>query len=127
MVRNAGVWAGFPDPCDKRDAVLVEVEEDAAVLARVLDGWMNKEKIYQGPLAVCQVLRLLESAPGDPLREDLIHLCGKRAGQLPSARELGNRFKALQNRVVDGKTLCQTGRKTNLGWTWTVKDSTGVK
>lgn len=127
VVRNAVVWAGFPDPCEKRDAVQVEVEPDDEVVARMLEGWEEAEHLFGGPLAIRQIHEGLESKPENPLREALSELCGKRAGLLPSPREIGNRFKALQGRSFGGRQLCQVGKKTNLGVTWTVRSSNGAK
>ncbi len=127
VVRNAVVWAGFPDPCEKRDAVQIEVESDEVVEAQVLEAWQEAEQVSGGPMAISQIQGLMESEAGSNLSQALIALCGKRAGHLPSPREIGNRFKALQGRTIDGKRLSQVGKKGSLGMKWTVKAPNGEK
>ncbi len=122
LVRNAIVWAGQPDPGETREVLQTEADRDHEILDRLLTGWQDAVQFFGRPVAVCEVLSKLEKEGGqrelESLRATILDLCSS-PGKLPGSRQLGNRLRRYQNRVIRGRRLQSRG-KGKLGMTWVV-------
>lgn len=124
VIRNAVIFSGLADPCDKRDALEEAEAPDQAIVFQTLLDWQSAEKWYGKSLTVRQVMDLSE---GDEvavtLRQTLARLCGIHDLKQLGARQIGNRFKSVRDRDFNGLMLCQVGHKREGGVRWTIVDN----
>lgn len=125
VVRSAVVWAGLPDP----NATRVHLERVADVVGDSIRDFYSALAAFD-PLRLgvipAELIRTLwpsnSPAPGDSnsiaLRTAIETLIGLPPGRLPTARQLGNRFRGLRGRIVDGLCIDTDPVRTGGGMKW---------
>ena len=107
VVRQAVHWATGIDPCSTRRELIIDNPETHQTKA-ILTGWAELPNGGNG-ITAAEALRILQDPDQDlqrrfgTIRDALAEWT--RDGKLPSPRTVGNRFKALEGRVVDGMVL----------------------
>jgi hypothetical protein len=112
LVRSAIVWAGAPDPCDTV-AELRAADTRTDAFRAVVERWPAQDG---DPLTVGDLLE--RATPGSPWRAALVEWCPPRGdAELPTARALGYRLRAVRRRVV-GVRMIDAGQRSADGATW---------
>ncbi|WLD10874.1 hypothetical protein [Planctellipticum variicoloris] len=124
LVRNAVVWAGWPDPVLTRKQFAAMSDPQATALAELLEGWSAVDPENSG-LTAAEILRSIERYPlaGEMISLALQELCSTPSGKLPSARQVGNKLKSIRGRVVNGRKLEGFINRTKTQ-VWRVVDAT---
>jgi hypothetical protein len=128
-IRSAVAWAAPPDPCEGR----AQLAEDSDRAKDELVGVLHGLRIYDpgdSGIVVADLLRNLyqKDAPRDDdqsrLRAALEAAVGSRPGQAPTARQVGNYFRAHRRRVASGMHLDNdSSEKRARGTVWRVRGS----
>jgi hypothetical protein len=116
VVRSAVYWAIGRDPCRTREELRAA---DPEVLARValIEGWAELLVIQKEEgLTAAAALKLVKETPSgfDKLRD--VFMEWSRKDDLPSARSVGMRLKALKGRVINGKFFSSTEDRGTQIW-----------
>ncbi|MBX3403847.1 MAG: bifunctional DNA primase/polymerase [Phycisphaeraceae bacterium] len=127
-IRCAVVHAGFEDPCAGRAQLAEDSDRARDELFGVLDGLRKFDPRDRG-IVVADMLASLYStsteAPDDltvRLRAAIEAAVGSRPGQAPTARQVGNFFRANRKRVVAGMHLDNdSSEKSSRGTVWHVR------
>jgi hypothetical protein len=110
LVRQAVVWAGYPDPGETRLLLQESADVTALSMAVLLRCWAQMDPHRQGLLASQVIHQLYKSPPVPPpawhadMKDAVEALLGK-----PDARGLGARLRYYRRRVFDGLFLDQAG------------------
>ena len=118
VVRNAVHWATGIDPCKTREEYVAE-DTRLTVLATVLHGLDGIPGMDKG-LTAAEIIRAVEDNTRQdlqPLRDALAEWA--RKGPLPTALELGYRFRAIKGKPVAGLRIQSVGddsRQRALRW-----------
>jgi hypothetical protein len=101
VVRSAVYWATGLDPCQTREELRAT---DPEVLARtaLVEGWLDLPEGRTG-MTAAEALKLVKE---EPVRYQKVHdvfMEWSRNDELPSARSIGMKLKALKGRVINGK------------------------
>lgn len=113
LIRSTVVWAGLEDPCLTRDQLVEQADETQDDLASLMDAWdLYERDIRYGDRGGMNLTDLLAAlyAPSKPidaassaLRGAIEAVTGVRAGQTPSARQVGNHLKHYRRRPCGGR------------------------
>lgn len=120
LVRSAVVWAGEPDPCDTREALMRESDAEGGLLRDLLNGW---ERLFGDKAQTLrQALQSLDTMKGkdgeqveryELLRGAFEALCGDRP---VTTRRVGQRLAAYRGRVVNGRALDAQDDRGTMRW-----------
>ncbi len=112
LVRQAVVWAGLPDPCATRAALLAVADTGLNALRQFNEAWLAYcVSIGQprAPLVAALVIAGLYRRELSPMDEHSVALraaieafVAPKPGCQPIARQLGNKLLHARNRVVGG-------------------------
>ena len=114
IIRAALVWAAQPDPCWTIHTFSQMADMTTDALRNLLQAWRSYDPQNSGMVVSNLIAKMYEDArhhdafslasQKDPhaeaLRAAIELFCGCRAGQRPSARQLGNKLRAVRRRVV---------------------------
>ena len=114
VMRAAVHWATEVDPCATREDLRAN-DPDTAVREAIVGGWAELPRSDKG-LTVAAAIRLLQ---GDhqhygTLRDALLGL--SHTSDLPSAKAIGVRLKALRDRVIGGRRLRSKSLQNTHHW-----------
>ncbi len=124
LIREALVWAGWPDPAAGRERIRSEADPAREALGVVLAGWM--ERWGDRPLSVRDIASELNEAGGDAaVLRDAFGALGRRYDGKLSGRALGYSLRHNQKRVVRGLRLERAGVAHGGVSLWTVRGGGG--
>lgn len=123
VVRSALVWAGEPDPYLTRAGLEDVADSTGEILVSLVDAWTQYDAFGEG-VVVADMLRQLYPEGDQPkdevrlaMRAALEAMTNCRPGQVPTARQVGNKLRAFRGRVVNGARL-ELGPKSKAGAVW---------
>lgn len=117
LIRGAVVWCGQPDPGQTRGELAARSDVMAGVLQVLINQWQTIDPEYAG-LTSAELLRKLDvnQLEHDAIRGAVCELCETSGDKLPTTRSLGNRFKHVSGRVINGKTLTSIPEHGTARW-----------
>ncbi|WP_243312352.1 hypothetical protein [Fundidesulfovibrio agrisoli] len=115
LVRNALVWAGEPDPCESR-AAIIDDDPEASALRELLNAWW--ELFGRTPRSIKEVAQTAANSEDSPLAEVLDTIAGER-GDI-NTRKFGKWLKRNSGRVVDGMKIGKFAQTLNGSAQWQV-------
>jgi hypothetical protein len=108
VVRHALVWLGLPDPCLSREALEASADTCSDTLHELMLAW-SQYSPGGGPLVVKDVLCELydrgyqsKDSRSSNLRSAIESFVEIGQGKVPSARQFGNKMRAVKRRVTHG-------------------------
>lgn len=122
LVRSALVWAGEPDPCESRKAV-IEDDPEAGALRDMINTWW--ERFNRTPKSVKEIARFVENEEDTPLAEAVETIAGERGGV--NTRRFGRWLKRHVGRVVDGKKFHRLSTTSGGSAQWQIIPVDSVK
>lgn len=127
LVRGAVIWLGLPDPCSTRDGLEVAADTEKELLLDLLDALDAHDPNGEGVVVATLMTELYPglNPPSDAtsvaLRVAIEAVTNCLPGKVPTARQVGSRFKRLRDRVVGGRKLTsRPGEKRSGGVVWRV-------
>ena len=118
VVRQTVVWCGQADPGLTRQELVDYSDREFIALQRLLAAWAEIDPRHSG-LSVNDLLQKLSREPRKfaSVRDAVLEIAPPTRGDLPTVRQLGNRFKHLRKRVVNGRFLDhREGRSRSSLW-----------
>jgi hypothetical protein len=119
VVRNALVWAGWPDPFEARTGLRAEEDAELAPLEALHDGIAALCRACGGPVTAKQVATAAASNQHG-LADALASLPG-RPVTFWDAKAIGYRMRPHKDRVVAGRTLVLKPERDKDGSLWLVQ------
>jgi hypothetical protein len=119
VVREAVVFAGFPDPGETRHALQITADRDAATMTTVLT-CMEQLDPYRRGLTVADILdRIKDTGTPAALQAELRGAVEALCGKLDS-RTLAGRFRHFQRRNFGGRMIDKAGTDRTHSNRWVV-------
>jgi hypothetical protein len=114
VVRSAVFWACGLDPCSTREE-LRATDPEALARTALVEGWLDLPEGRTGLTAAAALKLVKENALlYDTVRG--VFMEWSKNDDLPNARSVGNRLKALKGRVINGKRLLSSEDRGILLW-----------
>ena len=101
VVRNALVWAGYPDPAECRQELVVIADPDVAQLAALLDLLARHGK----PIKAAEIVAKIANQEWQGEDADAVKECAQAGNGGLSARILGKRLERWRGRVAGERRL----------------------
>lgn len=120
MVPHILVWAGMADPTETRAELVQEGESDLDTLRDLLKALHEYDPKGIGSTARQVAEDLVNDPEGTGTLKEALNERIRTKNGIPSANQIGNLFRAVRQRVVDGYYLENVGRSAS-GMMWTVR------
>jgi len=125
VVRAPLIWLGLPDPAETQDELRESADDDRAVFGEFLAAWVAffGEDQDEGVTVLKLLENLADTGEKHPKRDVLrVALCAfcDTGGKLPTAQQVGYRFRASKDRSAFGLRFERCQAHTRTGTTWRV-------